>query len=77
VKGEASVPAQLPGTAVLALISFRLVTALCGLLVTKHLLSKEEVRGLYRGASANLEPVNDPDVVRARDVLKEYADSLA
>jgi hypothetical protein len=70
------VPAQLPGTSVLALISFRLVTALCGLLVTKNLLSKDEVRGLYRGASANLEPVNDPEVVRAREVLKEYADGL-
>jgi hypothetical protein len=46
------------------------------LLVTKNLLSKEEVRGLYQNASANLEPVNDPDVVRAREVLKEYADSM-
>jgi hypothetical protein len=71
------VPAQLPGTAVLALISFRLVIALCRLLVTKQLLSKEEVGRLWREASANLEPVNDPDVVRARNTLKEYVDSLA
>jgi hypothetical protein len=47
-----------------------------GLLATKNLLSKDEVRGLYRGASANLEPVDDPEVVRAREVLKEYADGL-
>jgi hypothetical protein len=70
-------PAQLPGTGVLALVSFRLVTSLCRLLVTKNRLSKEEVRGLYRKASANLEPANAPDIVRAREVLTEYADSIA
>jgi hypothetical protein len=74
--GRHIVPAQLPGTTVLALISFRLITSLCGLLVTKGLLSKEEIRGLYLNAWTNLEPSNDPDIVRARELLKEYTDRL-
>lgn len=52
------------------------IASLCGLLVTKSLLSKEELRGLYRNVSENLEPRNDPDIVRAWEVLKEYADSM-
>jgi hypothetical protein len=70
------VPAQFPKVSVLAIISFRLAAALCGLLVRKKLLSKDEARELCLGASANLEPVHDPDIVRARELLNELADSI-
>lgn len=67
---------SLPPTPILSIVTFRLITDLCTLLMTKGVITNTELAAIYRGTLRGVEPAHDPGVTQARALMNDLADGL-